>query len=64
MMAELERDFILERTKEGLRARKEKGIKLGKPKGVIQKSMYDADKPRIEELHKLAYLSKKSYPTI
>jgi DNA invertase Pin-like site-specific DNA recombinase len=53
MMAELERDFISERTKEGLRARKEKGIKLGKPKGVIQKSMYDDDKERIKELYQL-----------
>lgn len=39
MMAELERDFISERTKEGLRARKAKGIKLGKPKGTIQSSI-------------------------
>ena len=39
MLAELERDFISERTKEGLRARVAKGIKLGKPKRVIQASM-------------------------
>ena len=50
MMAELERDFISERTKEGLRARKEQGIILGKPKVTIQKSMYDPDRKRIEEL--------------
>ena len=36
MIAELERDFISERTKEGLRARVAKGIKLGKPKGILQ----------------------------
>jgi DNA invertase Pin-like site-specific DNA recombinase len=53
MMAELERDFISERTKEGLRARVAKGIKLGKPKGIIQSSMYDKDKDRILELYKL-----------
>ena len=53
MMAELERDFISERTIEGLRARKEQGMKLGKPKGVIQKSMYDSHKIQIAELHQL-----------
>ncbi len=53
MMAELERDFISERTKEGLRARKEKGIVLGKPKGVIQKSIYDENKKQIEDLYQL-----------
>jgi DNA invertase Pin-like site-specific DNA recombinase len=76
MLAELERDFISERTKEGLRARVAKGIKLGKPKGVIQASMYDKDKDKILELHHLGvpiqkiisthigygkYLSLKSY---
>ena len=53
MLAELERDFISERTKEGLRARVAKGIKLGKPKGTIQASMYDKDKDQILELYKL-----------
>jgi len=53
MMAELERDFISERTKEGLQARREQGIKLGKPKGVIQKSMYDSHKIQIAELYQL-----------
>lgn len=53
MLAELERDFISERTKEGLRVRIAKGIKLGKPKGAIQSSMYDTDKDRIIHLHKL-----------
>lgn len=37
----------------GLRARKEMGIKLGKPKGVIQKSIYDQDKEKVFQLHKL-----------
>lgn len=53
MLAELERDFISERTKEGLRARAAMGIKLGKPKGTIQSSMYDNDKDKILHLHKL-----------
>lgn len=53
MLAELERDFISERTKEGLRARVAKGIKLGKPKGTVQASMYDKDKDQILELYKL-----------
>ena len=34
MLAELERDFVSERTKEGLRARREQGIVLGKPTRV------------------------------
>jgi DNA invertase Pin-like site-specific DNA recombinase len=53
MVAELERDFISERTKEGLRARVAKGIKLGKPKGTLQKSMYDNDQEKIFHLYKL-----------
>jgi DNA invertase Pin-like site-specific DNA recombinase len=53
MIAELERDFISERTKEGLRARVAKGIKLGKPKGILQNSMYDNDKQKIFDLYKL-----------
>lgn len=53
MLAELERDFISERTKEGLRARAVKGIKLGKPLGTIQASMYDKDKEKIEQLYSL-----------
>ena len=53
MMAELERDFISERTKEGLQARVAKGIKLGKPKGTLQNSMYDKDQEKIFHLHKL-----------
>lgn len=50
LMSELERDFISARTKEALKARKEKGIQLGKPKGTIQSSMYDEDKEKISEL--------------
>jgi DNA invertase Pin-like site-specific DNA recombinase len=34
MFAEIERDLISERTKEGLKAVRERGVKLGRPKGV------------------------------
>lgn len=63
MLAELERDFISERTKEGLRARAAKGIKLGKPAGVIQASMYDKDKEKILHLHQLGVPIKKIIDT-
>lgn len=63
MLAELERDFISERTKEGLRARVAKGIKLGKPKGVIQASMYDKDKDKILHLHQLGVPIQKIIST-
>lgn len=63
MLAELERDFISERTKEGLRARVAKGIKLGKPKGVIQASMYDKDKEKILHLYQLGVPLQKIITT-
>jgi len=42
LFAELERDLISLRTKEALAAKKQQGITLGKPKGTIQKSKFDA----------------------
>lgn len=63
MLAELERDFISERTKEGLRARVAKGIKLGKPKGVIQASMYDKDREKILHLYQLGVPIQKIIAT-
>ena len=63
MLAELERDFISERTKEGLRARVAKGVKLGKPKGVIQASMYDKDKEKILHLDHLGVPIQKIITT-
>ena len=53
MVADLERDFISMRTKEGLRARQAKGIKLGKPLGTLQNSAYDKDRERIFDLYKM-----------
>ena len=60
MMAELERDFISERTKAGLDARKAKGIKLGKPKGTLQSSMYDPDREKYSISIPLVSQSEKS----
>jgi len=51
MIAEIERDLISERTKEGLRARKEAGVKLGRPKGP-GKSKLDEHKEEIIALLK------------
>jgi DNA invertase Pin-like site-specific DNA recombinase len=50
LFSELERDLISLRTKEALAAKKAQGIKLGKPKGTIQKSKFDKDADRIKEL--------------
>ena len=59
LFAELERDLISLRTKEALAAKKAKGIKLGKPKGTIQKSMYDKDLKQIKEWLKLGLSGRK-----
>ena len=53
LFSELERDLISQRTTEALKARKEQGVVLGKPKGTTQKSKYDSHCDRIVELHKL-----------
>ena len=50
MFSEFERDIISQRTKESLQNLKDRGIKLGKPKGTIQSSKYDVDVDRIVEL--------------
>lgn len=49
LLAELERDLISIRTKEALASKKAQGIKLGKPKGTIQKSKFDKDLERIKQ---------------
>ncbi len=49
MAAEIEHDLISQRTKEALRARKAKGMPLGRPKGP-GKSKLDKFRPEIEAL--------------
>ncbi|MCG3652702.1 recombinase family protein [Aliarcobacter butzleri] len=48
--AQMERDFISERTKSALAQRKVQGIKLGRKKGQIVKSIYDEHLYTIKEL--------------
>ena len=49
MAAEIERDLISQRTKEALAAKKQAGMKLGRPRGV-GKSKLDSYRPEIEAL--------------
>lgn len=49
MAAEIERDLISKRTKEALKAKKDQGIKLGRPRG-LGKSKLDKFRPEIEAL--------------
>lgn len=50
LFSELERDLISSRTKEALACKKREGKILGKPKGTIQKSKFDASLDKIKEL--------------
>ena len=59
LFAELERDLISSRTKEALASKKAQGIKLGKPKGTIQKSKFDNDIDKIKELLSLGLSVRK-----
>jgi DNA invertase Pin-like site-specific DNA recombinase len=59
LFAELERDLLSARTREALAAKKHQGVLLGKPKGTIQKSKFDADRSRIEELLHLGLSVRK-----
>lgn len=59
LLAELERDLISMRTKEALAVKKIQGIKLGKPKGTIQKSKFDKDLERVKELLALGVSIRK-----
>ncbi len=63
LVIEVERSFISSRTKEALAVKKAAGIKLGKPKGTIQKSKLDKFRPEIEQLlvngSSLKYIAKR-----
>ena len=59
LFAELERDLISLRTKEALAAKKARGIRIGKPKGTIQKSMYDKDIEQIKKWLNLEMSARK-----
>ena len=50
LFSELERDLISLRTREALANKRMQGIKLGKPKGTVQKSKFDKDAEKIKEL--------------
>ncbi|AXH09999.1 resolvase [Malaciobacter halophilus] len=50
MTLKLEKELMSIRTKEALTAKKLEGAHLGKPKGTIQKSKFDAQREKIEEL--------------
>ncbi len=50
MTISLEKDLMSLRTKEALTAKKIEGVHLGKPKGTIQKSKFDKQRDKIEEL--------------
>jgi len=59
LFAELERDLISLRTKEALAAKKQQGVQLGKPKGTLQRSMYDKDLEPIKAWLKLGLSARK-----
>ena len=63
LIDDLSRTYISERTKAGLKALTDKGIKLGKPVGTVQLSMYDKDKDRVLELVNLGVPVKKIIDT-
>ncbi|MBI4289504.1 MAG: recombinase family protein [Chloroflexi bacterium] len=50
LFAEVERDLISERTKEGLTAARAKGRLLGRPKGALGKSKLDGKEEEIQKL--------------
>lgn len=59
LLAELERDLISQRTKDALAAKRNQGIKLGKPLGTIQKSKFDKDRDKVIELLALGLSVRK-----
>lgn len=59
LFGELERDLVSSRTKEALSAKKAQGQILGKPKGTLQKSKFDAHQERIKELLEIGLSVRK-----
>jgi len=59
MTIDLEKELMSLRTKEALTAKKLDGISLGKPKGTIQKSKFDLQRDKIEELLKVGLSVRK-----
>jgi putative DNA-invertase from lambdoid prophage Rac len=63
LFAELERDLISQRTKQALAVRKAQGVKLGKPKGTLQRSVLDEHRDQIVEFLNLG-ISKSAIAKI
>ncbi|MEA3315306.1 MAG: recombinase family protein [Campylobacterota bacterium] len=59
MTIDLEKELMSLRTKEALTAKKLDGISLGKPKGTIQKSKFDQQRDKIEELLRVGLSVRK-----
>ena len=59
MSIDLEKELMSLRTKEALAAKKLDGVHLGKPKGTIQKSKFDLQRDKIEELLKVGLSVRK-----
>ncbi len=56
--------IVSNESRKALAAKKSQGITLGKPKGTIQKSKFDADLPRIKELLGLGLSVRKIAKTL
>jgi len=57
--SETEREIISTRTKQGLKVARAKGKLIGRQKGQLVKSKYDAHREKIEELYKLGLAVQK-----
>ena len=63
LFSEIERDLIIERTKRGLQTARKKGKILGRPKGILGKSILDGKELQIKEYLKIK-VSKSSIAKI
>ena len=64
MTVSLEKELMSLRTKEALTAKKLDGMALGKPKGTIQKSKFDLQRDKIEELLSVGLSVRKIFKII